>query len=31
MRNVGRLSSQGMIETDRTILKIMLDKKFQDV
>jgi L-cysteine desulfidase len=31
MRNVGRLSSQGMIETDRTILKIMLDKKFHDV
>jgi L-cysteine desulfidase len=31
MQNVGRLSSQGMIETDRTILKIMLDKKFQDV
>ena len=31
MRNVGRLSSQGMIQTDRTILKIMLDKKFQDV
>jgi L-cysteine desulfidase len=31
MQNVGRLSSQGMIETDRTILKIMLDKKFQGV
>jgi L-cysteine desulfidase len=28
MRNVGELSTQGMIETDRTILKIMLDKKF---
>ena len=29
MQNVGRLSSQGMIETDRTILKIMLEKNFQ--
>ena len=29
MRNVGRLSSQGMIETDRTILKIMLEKNFE--
>jgi L-cysteine desulfidase len=28
MRNVGELSTQGMIETDRTILKIMLNKKF---
>ena len=28
MQNVGRLSTHGMIETDRTILKIMLDKQF---
>ena len=28
MQNVGALSTEGMIETDRTILKIMLDKKF---
>jgi len=31
MQNVGRLSSQGMIETDRTILKIMLEKKFKNI
>lgn len=28
MKNVGRLSTDGMIETDRTILQIMIDKKF---
>ncbi len=28
MQNVGELSTQGMIETDRTILKIMLEKQF---
>ena len=27
-QNVGELSHQGMIEADRTILKIMLDKQF---
>ncbi len=28
MRNIGTLATVGMIETDRTILKIMIDKKF---
>lgn len=28
MRNIGTLATVGMIETDRTILKIMLEKKF---
>jgi L-cysteine desulfidase len=27
-RNVGEISTQGMIETDRTILRILLDKQF---
>jgi len=31
MENVGILSSQGMIETDRTILKIMLEKQFANI
>ena len=31
MQNVGLLSTQGMIETDRTILKIMLDKQFSHI
>jgi L-cysteine desulfidase len=31
LQNVGTLSTQGMVETDRTILKIMLAKKFQNV
>ena len=31
MQNVGRLSTQGMIETDRTILKIMLEKQFSRI
>ena len=31
MQNIGRLSTQGMIETDRTILKIMLEKQFSRI
>jgi L-cysteine desulfidase len=31
MQNVGTLSTQGMIETDRTILKIMLEKQFSGI
>jgi len=31
MKNVGTLSTEGMIETDRTILKIMLEKQFSEV
>ena len=28
MRNIGTLTTEGMIETDHTILNIMLEKKF---
>jgi L-cysteine desulfidase len=31
VQNVGELSTQGMVETDRTILKIMLDKQFSNI
>ena len=31
MKNVGELSVRGMVEADRTILKIMLDKQFGNV
>ena len=31
MRNVGTLAVDGMIQTDQTILQIMLDKRFTDV
>jgi L-cysteine desulfidase len=30
LENIGILSTEGMIETDRTILKIMIDKQFKD-
>ncbi len=30
MKNIGTLTTQGMIETDRTILNIMLEKQFSD-
>jgi L-cysteine desulfidase len=30
MQNIGMLSTEGMLETDRTILKIMLAKRFSD-
>jgi L-cysteine desulfidase len=28
MKNIGTLASEGMVETDRTILNIMLEKQF---
>jgi len=28
MKNMGQISTQGMIETDRTVLQIMVDKQF---
>lgn len=31
MKNIGMLTTEGMIETDRTILRIMLAKQFSDV
>lgn len=31
MKNIGTLTTQGMIETDRTILNIMLEKQFSDL
>lgn len=31
MQNIGTLSTQGMIETDRTILRIMMEKEFSEV
>jgi L-cysteine desulfidase len=31
MRNIGTLSTQGMIETDRTILQIMMEKEFSGI
>jgi L-cysteine desulfidase len=30
MQNIGKLSTDGMIETDRTILQIMMEKQFSD-
>jgi len=31
MKNIGEISTEGMIETDRTILRIMIDKQFDGV
>jgi L-cysteine desulfidase len=31
MQNIGTLSTQGMIEADRTILRIMMEKQFSEV
>ena len=31
MKNIGTLTTEGMIATDRTILEIMLAKQFSDV
>jgi L-cysteine desulfidase len=31
MQNIGMLSTQGMIETERTILRIMMDKQFSGI
>jgi len=28
MKNIGEISTQGMVETDRTVLRIMIDKQF---
>ncbi len=31
MKNVGQLSTEGMIDADRTILQILIEKQFDEM